>query len=59
MKLANIIVAVFMTLTIASISYASEPLFDSRIDYNCGTDPRSVVATDLDGDVDQDLAVAN
>ncbi len=38
---------------------AFEPLFDARIDYGAGNGPRSVFAVDLDGDGDNDLAVAN
>ena len=38
---------------------AFEPLFDARIDYVAGDTPRSVFSIDLDGDGDDDLAVAN
>jgi len=38
---------------------AFEPLFYARIDYGAGDEPTSVFAVDLDGDGDNDLAVAN
>ncbi len=47
-------------LFLATINtYAFEPLFNTRIDYAAGENPNSVFAVDLDGDGDNDLAVAN
>ncbi len=38
---------------------STDPLFGGRIDYDVGTQPSSVFSADLDGDSDNDLAVAN
>jgi len=38
---------------------AFEPWFDARVDYGAGENPASVFSIDLDGDGDNDLAVAN
>ena len=46
-------------LLLAGNVFAFDPLFYARIDYGTGDGPLSVFAVDLDGDGDNDLAVAN
>jgi len=49
-------------LTIFSIPsgiFAFQPLFDTWISYDVGSEPFSIVVSDLDGDGDLDLAVTN
>lgn len=58
MRLTHIIAVVFLMVIMTSISYAFDPLFDARLDYWVGNVPLSVFVADLDGDGDQDLAVA-
>jgi hypothetical protein len=54
-----IIISLASLLLLAGNALAFEPLFDARIDYGAGNFPTSVFAVDLDGDGDNDLAVAN
>jgi len=51
-------VALFVVLLLPIISSA-QPLFSGPVNYPVGDGPRSVVAADLDGDTDLDLAVGN
>jgi len=51
-------VLVVVLLVIASQA-SSQPLFGSPTIYSVGDQPRSVFSADLDGDLDNDLAVAN
>ncbi len=46
-------------LLLAGNVFAFDPLFYARIDYRAGDHPASVFAVDLNGDGDNDLAVAN
>ena len=46
-------------LSMTTSAFAFDPLFYARIDYGAGDYPVSVYAADLDGDGDDDLAVAN
>ena len=48
-----------MTLFLTDSLFAFDPLFDTRIDYEVGTEPFSVFSADFDGDGFNDLAVAN
>jgi hypothetical protein len=40
-------------------AFAQNPLFETAVNYDCGIQPVSVYASDLDNDGDLDLAVAN
>jgi len=59
MKYSSISLILILLLFVAINTYAFEPLFHARIDYGAGSFPSSVFAVDLDGDGDNDLAVAN
>jgi parallel beta-helix repeat protein len=52
---------VITTLSVLSFKTVSaqNPLFAPAVNYNVGSQPRSVFAADLDGDGNNDLAVAN
>jgi len=54
-----VILLLIVMLASVSDARAFEPLFDARIDYDVGSSLKSVFACDLDGDGDNDLAVAN
>jgi hypothetical protein len=54
-----IIFSLTLLLLFAGYVLAFNPLFYARIDYRAGDKPPSVFAIDLDGDGDNDLAVAN
>ncbi len=56
--MARVIIALMVVLA-ASMSHAQDPWFDTKVDYGVGGRPLSVSASDLDGDGDNDLAVAN
>jgi len=58
-NLIRIILKITLLCLLAVQTYAVDPTFNSKIDYQVGTDPQSLFAADLDGDGDQDLAVAN
>jgi len=47
------------TFLMAAKAFAFDPLFSARIDYDAGSTPSWVFASDLDGDGYDDLAVAN
>jgi len=49
---------VFVMFIMASGAFTN-PLFNARTDYDTGDSPFSVFASDLDGDGDNDLALAN
>ncbi|HBC46041.1 MAG TPA: hypothetical protein DCZ43_03240 [candidate division Zixibacteria bacterium] len=53
---------IIIALSIVSIpfyAHAQNPLFETAVNYECGIQPVSVYASDLDNDGDLDLAVAN
>lgn len=58
MRKTHLVFAVVSLLFAAEI-YASEPLFSTQINYPAGRAANSIFNSDLDGDGDIDLAVAN
>ncbi len=58
-RLFPIIVLICSLSVLLGAAHAFEPLFQARIDYRVGVYPSSVIAADLDGDNDYDLAVTN
>ena len=48
-----------LTLVVAGIVFSADPLFNPALNYEVGSGPRAVFSADLDGDNDNDLAVAN
>ena len=55
----NIYLLPLLVLLLTLQAYAQGPCFEGAVSYAVGSQPRSVVAADLDGDGDRDLAVAN
>ena len=50
---------VLMLLAVIFQTVLADPIFDSPVDYSVGTYPISICGADFDGDLDNDLAVAN
>ncbi len=56
--ISGFLFVVAVLLALPSTVWASDPLFDTRIDHRVCWEPYSVFSADLDGDTDYDLAVA-
>ena len=59
LKKSAMVLFTVIWLLLASVVLAFDPLFEARIDYDAGSNPWTVFACDIDGDGDNDLAVAN
>jgi len=55
----SLVLAAVALVSMAAGAFAFDPLLEVRIDYQVGDRSRSVFSADLDGNNENDLAVAN